>query len=596
MPQKLIRLTCESNDGIFNGKFDEDIFIKKDSEMAFQSLTLEQTPDELIVSTENDTISFVSRVFGVEKQVARIQNGEYTKSTRNNLLNNIAFAMNSVCDMVARPTQMNSQWGAVVTDKTKELVEIICRPSPFFPLAVYNTRDGANVPLYNTEIERGVPVRKGVANAATPEMGAGGLVRLTQSAVGLLNECYLFSQWPFIKSTGSWRIQLGRMTLGTDNRPAFTLGMVNAAGLLKLTEGTIEMTDLVYAIQVNQQSVELDQGGYAYVNRVGTAAPVETNPFVKIEQAGIGGVAQDENDVIEIVIRNNKLQGYIHQLTGGRTDLPEGLPLGQFEHLYAVVFIHLASTDAPVVNNQIRALQCSFDPLYQWTGGLNDRTSLWATLTNANQQLEPNRSDLPTTQLYDPPNGSSLAAFNTIFEFESLDISNFLGFSSQVLAIQPDTADSSTAQGIGAVLTGPDYVVTTNPLTGIKRVRAIGYLLTAKSVQPFSLDGDSFLIDTQTFMLDSYDSYGLSFNERASNSGGSRRNILTTIPHQTVVPIQNSENSRIVYEPNTLDYIAIRNKSDIITRQLRMRLLTARYGPVATVGMATMTVLIRDPD
>ena len=33
MPQKLIRLTCESNDGIFNSKFDEDIHIKKDSEI-----------------------------------------------------------------------------------------------------------------------------------------------------------------------------------------------------------------------------------------------------------------------------------------------------------------------------------------------------------------------------------------------------------------------------------------------------------------------------------------------------------------------------------------------------------------------------------
>ena len=59
--------------------------------------------------------------------------------------------------------------------------------------------------------------------------------------------------------------------------------------------------------------------------------------------------------------------------------------------------------------------------------------------------------------------------------------------------------------------------------------------------------------------------------------------------------IPNSANSRVTYEPNTLDYIAIKNKSDIITRQLKMRLLDARYGPVSTAGLAAMTILIRDP-
>ena len=82
--------------------------------------------------------------------------------------------------------------------------------------------------------------------------------------------------------------------------------------------------------------------------------------------------------------------------------------------------------------------------------------------------------------------------------------------------------------------------------------------------------------------------------KRFANSGGSRRNLLAVIPvvEQDIV---NSPNTRIQYEPNTLDYIAIRNKSDVITRQIKMRLLNSRYGSVVTSGLAAMTLLIRDP-
>ena len=54
-------------------------------------------------------------------------------------------------------------------------------------------------------------------------------------------------------------------------------------------------------------------------------------------------------------------------------------------------------------------------------------------------------------------------------------------------------------------------------------------------------------------------------------------------------------NARVIYEPNTLDYIAIKNRSDVITRQIRMRLLDARYEPIVTAGLAAMTILIREP-
>ena len=61
MPQKLIRLTCESNDGVFNGLFDQDIQIKQDSEIAFQSLSLERASTSFNVNNSNKLMVYFSK-------------------------------------------------------------------------------------------------------------------------------------------------------------------------------------------------------------------------------------------------------------------------------------------------------------------------------------------------------------------------------------------------------------------------------------------------------------------------------------------------------------------------------------------------------
>jgi hypothetical protein len=61
------------------------------------------------------------------------------------------------------------------------------------------------------------------------------------------------------------------------------------------------------------------------------------------------------------------------------------------------------------------------------------------------------------------------------------------------------------------------------------------------------------------------------------------------------VPIAGSSNSLIQYEPNTLYYVAIKNRGDVVTRQIRCRLLTGQYNSVETQGLASMVLLIRDP-
>ena len=589
MPQKLIRLTCESNDGVFNGLFDQDIQIKQDSEIAFQSLSLERASTSFNVNNSNNTLVYVSREDGIIAQSVQIENKTYEKEDRFELLANITKELNANCDFILRANQMNSQWKAFI-DEDNDIVNIMVRPSPFFPLASWNTT-GAGSALYNTTVKRDSPVVAGVTDAEEITMAVAGMGRLNQSASGALNECYMWSQFPFIKSTGSLRVRLHDNSVGTTNRPAFTIGLTDLAGAIKLAAGTIELTDLVYAVQVNQASADAAQGGYSYINAKGSAVVIPllkpNGDLVKVENADGTGGGYENNDVMEIVIgRNNYLQGVIHQETGGQTLLPTSTTqyLGESD-LFPVIFWHLNNTSGASPQKMILDMvQCSFDPF-------EDETINWYANLQANPQIENRNSTLATLTAYDRPLGAAgqeVAGepWREVFELGSDDIALYLGYTNAELV--------DDGVEIGALLTIPPDLTLTDPNTATPYIRTQGYFLTAKDPFEPGIDSESYLVDTQTFMLDSFDSYGLSAEERNANAGGSRRNLLATIPvTETVIP--NSVNARVIYEPNTLDYIAIKNRSDIITRQIRMRLLNSRYQPISTAGLAAMTILIREP-
>jgi len=582
MPQKLIRLTSETDNGVFNGLFDQDIEIKKDSEVALQTLTLERSSDSFNVNSSNETIEFVSKDrVGSGLQSAKIDNKTYEQADAAELMTSIQTNMNASCDMITDPVQMNVQWQANI-DQDDDVAVIQCRPSPFFPLINYNVRTSA--PIQNNESVLDVPVTKGIVTGAeTPTMGPAGFGRLTETATGALAECYMFNNYRFIKSTGSFRIKLSAISEQAGVlRPAFTIALVEKAGYEKLRAGTITETDLTYAIQVDAKTGagSPTTGGYSYISELGSGATTPTNPFVKIVKASNDG-NERLNDVLEIVIKNGVLQGFIHQNGVASTTLPASTATFTNTALFPVVFCHLANTTGPVVNNLIDMIQCSFDP---WQLPLE-----WYDFLDNNPQLEPKVSTLPEVVQYDGV--QTAVSFDPDFGFATAPIAEYLGYTNRDLTTGP----VGFKVGLGADLVIPPDTSLLDPNQNLTYTREQGYTLRGINVFASAVDSESYLVETQSFTLDSYDSYGLSINERTANSGGSRRNILATVPvSETAIP--NSANVRVVYEPSTLNYIAIKNRSDIITRQIRMRLLDSRYNQVSVAGLAAMTILIREPE
>ncbi len=583
MSQKLIRLTCESNDGVFNGKFDQDIEIKKGSDIAFQSLTLERESSSFTVNKTNSVVQYAAKDIAAETQSATLESRLYEAGDYPILMADMTDQLNKGCNMLTQPQQMNLGWKAVV-DEVTDKVKIMCRPSPFFPMTVFKGVGVSGEPVYLSGLVRDA----GAVAGAEVETGFGGTGREVDAAGGTqaLNECYMFLEKEFTASTGSLRVRIAGCTPGTTDGPAFTIALVDADGLTKLKNKTIAYSDLVYAVQADQVSADPTKGGYSFITAKGSAAVTPTAPFVKIENANItqGG----NGDVFEIVRKRGLLQGIIHQQTGGQTALTESAPLSPSSQvLYPVVFFHLPNGGSPIQTNILTAIQVSLDPWQDYTVSGDS----WNDYVTANPQINDIRSSLATITLYNPDDiSAALLPFEPKFDFTTSDISTFLGFSDKSLVLKVGDDFSSK----GAQLEFPPKLSLLDPISGGQYDRDQGFILNAVTVITNAINGDSYLVDTQTFTLDSFDSYGLSKAERDANSGGSRRNLLAAIL-VTEQDIPNSANARVTYEPNTLDYIAIKNRSDIITRQIRMRLLNARYDTITTAGLAAMTILIREP-
>lgn len=89
----------------------------------------------------------------------------------------------------------------------------------------------------------------------------------------------------------------------------------------------------------------------------------------------------------------------------------------------------------------------------------------------------------------------------------------------------------------------------------------------------------NYLIILDSLNIDSYDDFS------DDDSGGQRRSILATIPNN---------GSSVAYEPNNINYIDINNVSDLSLRNFYSRVVRSDYGKLRSVGLLSMTILIKE--
>lgn len=585
MPQKLIRLTTpEKNiegNCVFTGLFNEDLKIKENSEIALQSLSLERKSQEINIKNSNRKILFASvgataALPSSSNQTARITPSElYNKSNDNELLDNIKHALNRVCSMFDSADQMNIQYGCDTDQNGK--VRIEARVSPFYTIdqGWSIDTDARAFPELAIPDE---PVNQSVAGAEAVKVGDGGggaigIFRDTDTTANPANpaESYVYSETPVIKSTGALRVRLQQLT-GTGGQESAYIGLVKGkVGLSKLTGATLTEADMEYAIRINGNNVAMDFKKTA-AEAFATSGVTPIN-FIPASTAA--------NDIIEIVIEKDKIVGQVHQndaVGGGGSDLKTTLAAGSLDEEEDYYwFISFIEGKGKMVLDDCSVSLDPFSPSATPSG------SIGLTSRNPNNQaLKTDTSVLSTTVDYNRD-----AKLTPIIRLSS-DVASFLGWPSGYTFGGAKPFALKDAEVVSKVQAFDGNSDSNYDLS-------LGFLFVAPEPYDNSYEADNYIIDTQSFLLDSYDSYGLTTEERGAQSGGSRRNILATVP-MSEEPVANTGNGVVQYQPNTLNFIRIRNRSDIITRQLRFRLLSGRYQDVQIQNMAALTLLIRDPE
>ncbi len=593
MPQKLIRLTSKPQankpDGttgeppsagecVFTGLFNEDLEIKQNSEIALQSLSVERKSQEIRIKRSNNVLSFASvnsdpdpdDPAGSNQQSAILPLDTYNKSNDTELLKSITNALNKVCNMLNVPQQMNIQWDCFVNNDGN--AKIAAGVSPFYTIDQGHPQQGSTdpAPSFPTFCIPNEPVLNSIPGAEPvltgTHDGAQGIFRESDTAVNPANpaESYIYSYVPFIKSTGAIRVRLKQLEANGGQISAY-IGLVKGAtGLTKLVNSTLEESDMEYAIRINGHNNAMDF-------KKAAADPFATTGVTPINHTVAGA---DYNDIIEIVIGGDKLTGQIHQnnaVGGAGTDIKTSLASANIEegedYYWFISFVE--GKDKVVFD----LCSCSLDP-FLYTGSEKE------SLDPNNQALATNSSVLTTQVNYDRDTELTpvFSANEAVINFLGWPSSYLIGPNKELKNVQiTPKANAFDGNGVGS------YEL------------SLGFAWVAPEPFDNNYEADNYIIDTQSFLLDSFDSYGISNQERVALSGGSRRNILATLPISEQ-PIAGTANGIIQYQPNTLNFIRIRNRQDIITRQLRFRLLTGRYQDVPIQNMAALTLLIRDPE
>ena len=555
--QRLFRLTSQSNDGVFNTLFNEDIEIAPGSEIALQSASFERQSARVELNSDNNELKF-SLQSGV-RYTGRLPTGTFSQlQDGESLLAAAEKEMNVVTDMTETRGQVTvggfpysidrgSQWRLQLDKDGKTEIRAKTN-SPCLLSNVY--WNSSNAKLATT-------VFAGTVNAPTVQepaaFGAADfMTRTGGSGSTNYNQSFVYGKVPMVNGTGCIRARIHEWTQ-TGAGLCATIGLVT--DLSKLTSSTISNADIIWGLQLAGNGVN-----YTYKEGGGTAT--WTDSTIPPEEFILQPDKNNSNDVLEIVIAGaadplsdqagrQNIAMNIHQAVGGLTEIPISIdmPPAGTEYYFFVSFARPIKLDM---------MQADLNP-YEFDQTIDitaeEAQSLVDTVV---------RSSLDKTDLFPP-----IADREANFSFPTNEIGGFYGFlPGRPSGIVPSTLDRD-------VLAIQDYRF-------VSTLRA-----------EFSVRAKNYLVLFDELPLNSYDSYSrFDVAARNANSGGSRRNLLATVPVKED-QIGTTSVTQVAFEPNTLDYISLKNNSTFLTRTLGCRILTSTYQPIQVDGMASLTLLIK---
>ena len=129
---RLIRLTTNDSNCIFDETLNQDIRFEPNSTIALKNLTLE-ADTSLTIGPNNDNITY--QLSNAVQVTAHLTHQTYTMQDPhgNDLVNNITRALNMALPVNGK--SVGSQWNVSIPTATKNLVDIAYKQAPFSDLS-----------------------------------------------------------------------------------------------------------------------------------------------------------------------------------------------------------------------------------------------------------------------------------------------------------------------------------------------------------------------------------------------------------------------------------------------------------------------------
>jgi len=572
---KLVRLTTQDRNCIFDAQFDEELYIQPQTEIALKSASIALTGATEFISG-GDGNNIVSVFHDATNRQIEVTPGMYGRNNIDDLFSEMTTKLNGSMTLGENAIETNLEYQIAVNDSSRVEIRSI-KAYTISPTGTggydYQVGQGRFWTARGTE----------VSLESNPFQNDGVLTRSATS--GLSTEpnyrATNFADFSFTGGCGFWRSTINQIQapLAPNLVSGFCIGFVTDRNLI--LDGTITDADVVCGVRI-QATQAGGIGNFEY------KASAEANFIAGSETIGTvtPGNPALLNDTIEWQSTRNATDGqhqlrcFLHRNGVAATELGASHRIGVLaadKPLFGFYALYMGATFNDIT-------QVEYCPSFFISPMRDDTQNL---LSKQHQGLG-NEIRLKQSEL-------ATLADDDYGKFRQRMVITNKVLKERIMGFDPTkyTDSDGNAPAINTLydITDFDLLFPRNDDPAIRPGRIPydpglrGFMGVVSPEISFAIFGSqNYIVELLNLPLNSYDSF---------DTKRGRANILAVIPENE----HNAGNidNVLMYEPNEMTYISLTNKSELSLRNIRARITFPDYTPIETVGLSTIVLHLRPP-
>ena len=579
---KLVRITTENQNAVFQSNLDAGITVSKDASIALQNLTFNAEFDVLQITADNNKVKY-NLAEGINNTLEfELPSNSYTNANYRDFYKDYEAALNG-CLSVDQPAPQDGDVYSsfkIVEEGDRVLTKF--KYTPMIMPFMNNDgteRDAGNQSIFDISYKSPTSQDESIfIETSNNPLSTMGNMRSAEAANIATRQnyiCPLATDFVWCKGSSMFMCRIENLLnhAGADNTHGFGIGL-SYTNIKNNTEMRAEIQatsrDFEVLVEKNDAPYRFISPTVPNVEQTSTTLPfkfdisVDTNPFSHDHI-----IFQRNKNVITACVWNTSDGGGV----GVRNELfSYAIPASDaFRPLYPYIYLKSNATNCMVGRPVL-----TMDSL-EMIGNENfARTGLLQSLGGFAQ---PNAYNA-ISAFYSGVIPDLLdARFGGFFDLQDPTVSTngeilrFLGYD-----VNKYSANIEYKLGL--------------PLTeGIDLITPFLQFTITPEQQHQVVNSDNFIVVLDSYALDSYDASRTNYGQNSSNppsiaNRGRKLSILATIP-------KNDNTGFLEYEPNELVYIDLDFSTDVEIKNLNLRVLNKEFNPIKINGKAVMTLLIK---